>query len=149
MPKTEKQRIGKIGEDIACKYLEKQGFSIVERNYWKKYGEIDIVAKKEGILHFIEVKSVSRQLAPAPVTRVTGNKGGIGEYRPEDNLHSWKLRRLGRTIQVYLEERGVSPSYAKASAGKRETVWQVDAITVLVDERKRVGRVEVLENIVI
>lgn len=128
-----------MGEDIACKYLEKQGFLVIERNYWKKFGEIDIVAEKKGILHFIEVKSVSRRLSGSDVTRVTSQGDVKGEYRPEDNLHPWKLRRLGRAIQVYLEERHVS----------HETVWQVDAITVLIDHKKRVGRVEVLENIVL
>jgi len=139
MPETQKQRVGKLGENIACKYLEKEGFLIVERNYWKKFGEIDIVAKKRGILHFIEVKSVSRDLSKNKVTRETRDKEKLEEYRPEDNLHPWKLRRLGRAIQVYLVQRKVS----------HETEWQVDAITVLIDHKKRVGRVEVLENIVI
>ena len=62
MPKvftSKKQKIGEIGENIACKFLVKQGFSILDRNYTKKWGELDIVARKYDKLYFIEVKSVS------------------------------------------------------------------------------------------
>ncbi len=59
---TEKQIVGKIGEDCACKYLQKLGYKIVDRNYLKKWGEIDIVAQKDKKLHFVEVKSVSQTL---------------------------------------------------------------------------------------
>src|SRR3989344_2519447 len=58
---TEKQKIGRLGEDIAVKYLENKGFLVIERNYLKKCGEIDVIAKKAGITHFIEVKSVTRE----------------------------------------------------------------------------------------
>ena len=52
---------GVKGEEVATKYLEKKGFLIVNRNYRKKWGELDIVAEKEGIVHFVEVKTVSRR----------------------------------------------------------------------------------------
>ena len=63
MPKvftSEKQKIGEIGENIAVKFLMKHGFSVIDRNYTKKWGEIDIIAKKSEKLYFVEVKSVSR-----------------------------------------------------------------------------------------
>ncbi|HAA2046827.1 TPA_asm: hypothetical protein GD813_03985 [Campylobacter jejuni] len=47
---------GILGEDKACKFLKKQGFEILKRNFHSKFGEIDIIAKKDEILHFIEVK---------------------------------------------------------------------------------------------
>ena len=46
MPKTAKQKVGEIGENVACRFFVKQNFTIIERNYWKKWGEIDIIAKK-------------------------------------------------------------------------------------------------------
>ena len=56
-----RQRIGKLGEDIACKYLKENNYNIINRNFNCKQGEIDIVArdihKKE--LVFIEVKTRS------------------------------------------------------------------------------------------
>ena len=55
MPKvftSEKQKIGELGENIAVKFLVKQGFFILDRNYTKKWGEIDIVAEKNNKLIF-------------------------------------------------------------------------------------------------
>lgn len=48
--------IGNYGEDIACAYLKKEGYEILERNFITKAGEIDIVAVAEGYLIFVEVK---------------------------------------------------------------------------------------------
>ena len=64
-PPTDKQILGKTGEDYACDYLRKSGYIVVERNYLKKWGELDIIAKKNKKLHFIEVKSVSRTFLPS------------------------------------------------------------------------------------
>src|SRR4051812_43449221 len=85
--------IGKIGEDIACKWLKNHGFLVIERNYLKKWGELDIIAAKDKIIHFIEVKSVFKS--------DTSEKKG---YRPEENVHNLKVRRLRRTIETYLLE---------------------------------------------
>lgn len=130
---TEKQKIGQIGEDCACEWLKNNGYSVVDRNYLKKWGEIDIVAKKGGILHFVEVKSVSRSIND--VTHVTSNN----DYRAEDNMHPWKLERLGRVIQSYMLDKNVSD----------ETDWQLDLVTVEIDMSKRINRVFLLEDIVI
>jgi putative endonuclease len=97
---TEKQKTGQIGEDQACKHLEGLGYQIIERNYLKKWGEIDIVAKKGKKIHFIEVKSISRNI-PDNVIRETDS------YRAEDNMHPFKLQRLGRAVQSYLLDRNV------------------------------------------
>lgn len=48
---------GKLGENVACKYLKKQGYIILARNYRKRFGEIDIIAKKEEMYIFVEVKT--------------------------------------------------------------------------------------------
>ena len=47
---------GRIYEDIAVRYLEKQGYRILQQNYRCRYGEIDIIARNEGYLVFVEVK---------------------------------------------------------------------------------------------
>ena len=54
---TNKQKVGEIGENVASEYLKKKGFKILERNYWKKWGELDIIAQKGDVIHFVEVKN--------------------------------------------------------------------------------------------
>ena len=54
---TDKKKLGDRGEDYTARYLEKQGFHIVERNWHSRYGEIDIIAENEEYLLFVEVKS--------------------------------------------------------------------------------------------
>src|ERR1700685_4288544 len=90
---TEKRKKGDAGEEVACKYLENKGYSIKERNYWKPWGEIDIIAQKGAILKFIEVKTVTCE-KPDLISREM--------VRPEENFHEAKLRRLHRAIQTYL-----------------------------------------------
>ena len=136
MPKvftSDTQKLGEIGETIATKFLMKHGFSLLERNYTKKWGEIDIVAEKEGKLYFIEVKSVARENLDS-VTRET-----IDGYRPEDNMHPWKLKRLSRTIQTYLLSQKISD----------EKEWQVDLLVVFIDVKNKKGRVKVVSDIIL
>lgn len=123
---TEKRRIGNFGEDIACVYLEKQGFTIKDRNYLRKYGEIDIVAEKDKVIHFIEVKTVT-----ANVIHETAG------YRAEDNVHPWKLKRLSRVIQAYILDKKVKGE------------WQFDVMTVILHMETRKARVSFMENIVL
>ena len=59
--KTEKRRKGDLGESIAVKFLEGKGYKVLARNYLKPWGEIDIIVEKERVLHFVEVKTVTRQ----------------------------------------------------------------------------------------
>lgn len=51
------KEIGYAGESLACAYLERKGYSIMERNYRTRAGEIDIIARKGGKLAFVEVKT--------------------------------------------------------------------------------------------
>ena len=50
------KRSGEIAEDMACDYLSGLGFEIIARNYKTKWYEIDIIAKRKKVLHFVEVK---------------------------------------------------------------------------------------------
>ncbi len=51
------REIGNIGEDYTVKFLEKKGCQILSRNFRIKGGEIDIIARKGDIIHFVEVKT--------------------------------------------------------------------------------------------
>src|SRR6188508_1416838 len=102
MPKvftSQSQKTGEKGEQIAVRYLENKGFSIIERNYTKKWGEIDIVAIKDTVIHFVEVKAKTHSGLERPRS---------DQYRPEDGMHPWKVARLRRMIETYLAERRVA-----------------------------------------
>ena len=58
----ERHEIGKIGEDIACRYLLQEGYKIIERNFECLQGEIDIIAKDKNYLVFIEVKTRTNKI---------------------------------------------------------------------------------------
>jgi len=51
-----RSRLGKAGEEIVVEKLQSEGFSILERNYTKRFGEVDIIASKKELLIFVEVK---------------------------------------------------------------------------------------------
>ena len=127
MAKTAKRATGDIGEEVTAKFLINKGFSVIERNYWKPWGEIDIVAERANILSFIEVKTVTRE---------PGREGGV---RPEENFHPAKLKRLHRAIQTYLLDRKVPES----------KVWKIDLACVFLDFSTKKAKVELLENVVL
>jgi len=136
MPKvftSETQKIGEIGENIAVKFLVKHGFSVLDRNYTKKWGELDIVAKKKNKIYFIEVKSVARE------TLENVNRETSDQYRPEDNMHPWKMKRMSRTIQTYLLAKKIPDN----------TEWQVDLLVVYLDLKDKKAKVKVVEDIVL
>lgn len=116
------QLVGKKGEDLAVDFLINKGFAIVDRNYWKKWGELDIVAQKKGKLHFVEVKAVSHETAG---------------FSPEDRVHREKLLRMGRTIETYLLEKNVP----------HETDFQIDVLSVYMGDGAGEARFDYLEDV--
>ncbi|HCF49591.1 MAG TPA: YraN family protein [Syntrophomonas sp.] len=66
--------LGKMGEDLAVKYLEKKGYCIVERNYRTPYGEVDIICSDRGELVFVEVKTRRCTSYGSPEEAVTRRK---------------------------------------------------------------------------
>ena len=142
MPKvftSETQKKGEIGENIAVKFLMKHNFSIIERNYTKKWGEIDIIAEKSNKLYFIEVKSVSRETLNTFIPKSFNDSDERYEHRPEDNMHPWKLKRMSRTIQTYL--------LSKNSDEDKE--WQVDLLVVYLCQKEKKARVKVVSDIIL
>jgi len=83
--------LGRKGEDISVKFLKKQGYKIMERNYRCSLGEIDIVAKDKNILCFVEVK-----------TRKTKEYG-----LPEEAIDEHKQKKLAKVALVYLKEKKI------------------------------------------
>lgn len=124
-------QIGKIGEEIACKWLISRGFSIIQQNYWKKFGEIDIVARETEKVHLIEVKSVSY-----------GTKDDLDyavsheTWRPEENVHKDKQRKLKNAIQAWISE------------NKYEGEWQIDILSVHMVPREKYALVKTLNSVI-
>ena len=143
MAKTAKRQVGDTGEEVACKYYQNKGFSVVERNYLKPWGEIDIVASKRvggaERLYFIEVKTVTREPTEkggGEGSRVTDKQAS---FRPEENVHPAKLKRLHRAIQTYLLDHKV----------KDDVEWQIDVACIYLNFATRKARVEILENVIL
>ena len=124
-------QVGKIGESIAASFLVRHGHIVVERNYRKKWGEIDIVSRETNKIHFVEVKSVSyetRQALDGAVTRST--------WRPEENVHSSKLKKLNRAIESWIEE------------NRYQGDWQIDVVAVRMVPREKYAMVKLISNVI-
>ena len=77
---------GNAAEDIACKFLEENNFKIIKRNFYFKGGEIDIIAFKDNILHFIEVKSGKN-------------------FEPIYNITPAKIKRIIKGAYIYMKQK--------------------------------------------
>ena len=132
MAKNKHLSIGRLGEGVVERYLQNRGYLIVARNYRKPWGELDIVAKKRGVLHFVEVKAGTWRGGSWP-------KEGKERYRPEDHMHEAKRARMGRAVQTYLAEHGLGA----------ETEWTADLVVVLLNEETRRARVSVYNDILL
>ena len=142
-PMTKKSEIGKLGEDIACQYLLNKSFTIIERNFRKKWGELDIIAKdSNGVLVFVEVKtmrqsgnaelkrqyeeSIGKNPAIMRLVRHRINKYDKAQLNPEENLTAAKLGKLKRTAQLYA---GSNPDLINENKG-----WRIDLIAITLFE---------------
>ena len=123
---SEKRKLGNTGEDFCVKHLVKHKFRILNRNYRKKWGEIDIIAEKAGIVRFVEVKAVSRESLP--------NGSREMDYRPEELVHKSKLRKVARTAALYMEEK------------RDEREFQIDVVGVILDTSARIARCRLFEQ---
>lgn len=82
--------IGRHGEDLACAWLQREGYLIRERNWHCPYGELDIIVEHGGVIIGVEVK--------------TRSSASVGE--PEEAVTPSKQRKLILTLQTYLMEQG-------------------------------------------
>ena len=112
--------IAVIGEDLATDYLKKKGYKIIERNFRKGYGEIDIVCLKDKTLIFVEVK-----------TRTSTSYG-----TPIEAISYYKLKSLVKTAEFYSHLHPELPS-----------ALRIDAISVMLDHSSNPVSIEHVENI--
>jgi len=131
---TSKNQItGELGEKICVEFLEKNDFRVLEQNYTVATGEIDIIAKKNDIIHFIEVKSIKQQN-----THIVSHetlKYQTNGYNPAQNMTPAKIIKCSRAIHQYKLEKSVSC----------ET--QLDLYCVFIDTNNIKHFIERIENI--
>jgi len=116
--KREKKETGKIGEDIAVKFLTRKGYRILKRNWRIRGGEIDIVATDHDTIVFVEVKSR------------TSTEYGTGE----EAITFWKRKRLINAAKAYLRYRG------------EDYECRFDVISILFNERGRAKEINHIED---
>ena len=108
----QRREFGDQAEEIASNYLKTKGYQIIERNYWKPWGELDIIAKKDDVMVFVEVKA---------------NAKDFGEgFNPEVRADQVKMNKVIRTATLYLGNR----------LGGLDGEWRVDVISVTMDTDK-------------
>ena len=122
---------GNLGEKITANYLKGKGFQILGMNYLKKWGEIDVVVRKDNRIHFVEVKTVSYE-TKGDLDRSVAQ----GTWRPEENVHATKIKKLSRAIDSWILEYKWSGD------------WQIDVASVRIVPRETYANIKIITNII-
>ncbi len=127
------KEVGTLGEKVAINYLKKRGYKILDKNYSPRFvsgplrGEIDIIAKKDGIVSFIEVKTL------------TQNCGGrTSAISPEEKVDYLKQKKIIKTANQWLMEK-------KIPLDKK---WQIDVIALKIDLINKKAKIRHFQNAV-
>lgn len=115
----EKKNLGKFGEQQAVKLLKSKGYTILERNFQTRFGELDIVAVEDDTLVFVEVK-----------TRWSFQFG-----LPEEAITKRKLDSIKKAGQIFrISHDGLPPPE------------RIDVVAIEVDKDKKILRLELIKN---
>jgi len=122
------KRLGDFGEKLACEYLVNKGYKILGKNWKNNFGEIDIIVRKNGLfskktVHFVEVK-----------TSFAGNNN----FYPEQRVDWKKQNKYKRLAEFWLEQ----------NKYPQNIPYQIDIISILVDDLKKRAKIKVFGNIV-
>ncbi len=104
---TYQQYVGQQGEEIAANYLQQQGYQILDRNYHSRFGEVDLVAEKDDVVVFVEVKA----------------RTSVSFGLPEESVTAEKLAKIYDTAILWLQEHPEQPDD-----------WRVDVIAIQMDK---------------
>jgi putative endonuclease len=125
------KKLGSLGEKIAINFLKKRGYEILDKNYSPKFvsgplrGEIDVIAKKDGVIVFIEVK-----------TLVQIGRGRTSAISPEEKVDYSKQKKLIKMAESWLSERKIS----------LDTPWQIDVVSIRIDSDAKKAKIRHFQN---
>ena len=114
-----RQDTGNLGEKLAAEFLNEQGYTVLQTNYRCPEGEVDIVARQEDCLVFIEVRT----------------KRGKEFGSPEESITPAKMEKLRRVAANYRQAHDDIPD-----------AWRIDVVAVELDRQNRPLRIELIEN---
>ena len=117
---ADNQAVGKKGEAIAEKYLLKNGYTIIAKNYRTRYGEIDLIIKKKSQIRFIEVK-----------TRI-----GIVKGQPYEAVNYYKIRHLQKAAEYFLLQKKL-----------KNYKLSLDVVSIVLKKDLQIEKIVFLENI--
>jgi len=117
----DRQEVGKLGEQIAHRYLKKLGYRIREKGFRCRHGEIDIIAQKKDCIVFVEVRA----------------RTGLDFGTPEESLTRAKKRRLIASALTYTTTHEDLPAQ-----------WRIDVVAIELDNQGKARRIELIENAV-
>ncbi len=116
-----RRETGMLGEKLACDFLGKNGYRVIETNYRCPAGEIDIIAQQQDTLVFVEVRTKkSRQFGT-----------------PEESITPAKMEKLRTVAAHYGQNRSNLPA-----------AWRIDVVAIEMDSGGKVSRIELIENAV-
>ncbi len=125
------KQLGNFGENIACYYLKNKGYKILDKNYSRKWiqgpqkGEIDIVAKKDDVIYFIEVKTLTESDREQPSV-----------ISPEEKVNFQKQKQLIKITQDWLSEKKIP----------LESKWQIDVVAIKIDLGLKKAKIRHIQN---
>jgi putative endonuclease len=122
--------VGRHGERLAAAQLERQGYTVLERNYRRREGELDLVLRRAGTLVFCEVKTLVARERP----------GGRGPAYPLEAVHPHKRAQIRRLARAWLSDRRDSG----LARGCRDV--RFDAVGVVLTPGGRVVRLDHVES---
>ena len=115
---VKRQILGRLGEDLAVRYLQANGFIIVQQNFRCRLGEIDIIAKEKGVTVFVEVRS----------------RGSVSYGLPQETVGFKKQSKLRKLAQFYISRYDISDD------------CRFDVLAIMFDQETVVKSIEHFRN---
>ena len=120
---TKRTRFGQYGEDLGVKYLKNKGYLVIDRNFNRKCGELDIITKKDNKIIFVEVKT-------RDISRNTEQGAG------EESVNYYKQKKLLKTAELYILEKKLPENM----------FWQFDVLSISIDKQAKIAKIKHIED---